>query len=234
MKNVDQDVKSDAVADDSCPVADVFADVFRMPRSFAESPNYCCDWRSLQVNYFMGELRRMDLPGDGSFPALSETGNDKYVRDFYDFSMRRPPAEGDDSKLLRWVEDCNDGDHTIGVSMRAMILAGRDDESIAAEFGITPRHVEYFSALFFDVRPYLKERVVLAQIVRSLRPITPRAYPGDIERLERLVFPVALYGSPELLDALLRGSIPLTGKLAKEYNGIKSVALDLAGPLGKR
>ena len=198
--------------------------VRREPRCFGESPQFRIDWRQRQTHGYFFEARRSGF--EAATPPESET--DRYIRDYFSYLMDDSGGCERDLNWLRWVVDCNEGDHLIGPGVRAMVLAGRRDEEIATAFGIPANRIEYYANLFFDVRPYLEQRAVLRQIVPHLRPMSSRSIGSPIECYERLIFPIALEGSSELLDTVLCGVVPTTGELAKEYKRFKSTALILS------
>ena len=199
-----------------------FKSVRQEPRRFEESPQFQVDWRQRQAWSYVLAARQAGY----ETAVLPNFEPDEYIRKYFAYCM--DDSCGDpEFQMLRWVADCNEGDHLIGPGVRAMILAGRGDEEIAGAYGIPSNRIEFYAKLFFDVRPYLEKRVILGQIVNHLRPITSRNLGNPIECYERLIFPIALEGSPELLDTILCGVVPTTGELAKEYKKFRSTSLNL-------
>ncbi len=118
------------------------------------------DWRLERV------LQMVDRPGDGS-PGRSTKKDDKYVKGLrqfilryrhYDETARNQLAYENPGLFWAWQihERRSDGDGQRKADLiEARILARQDDFSIAEELCTIPETMEWYEALFFNVRDRL-------------------------------------------------------------------------------
>ena len=153
-------------------------------RTLEESPDYRPDWRSAVVEANLNEISSQ--PGWPNNPPkqLEEILGrepDQVVREALLYHAGKLPES--QKGPLEYAFRCLRVTET-SMAVKAMIIANLSLEYIAKELGTHPCNINCFELLFFDVRPYLANRVWLRHVCfgqkghRWLQVAFDRGWPG--------------------------------------------------------
>ena len=189
------------------------------------------DWRYRRVLQLIANqphpanTSRPAMAGQPGRPGRTVGRDDEYVRDLRKFMLRYQAAElAGDTWLMNQLAYSNaplffawqnhvqrDGlSENDVITVEARLLTGLSDEAIAREYGTSPEVIEYYEALFFNVRDRLKQhdwiltRVLLPALDHSLGLPAARRTLSDPFGDVMLKF-FAYYGGPFLLQTALTG-----------------------------
>jgi hypothetical protein len=133
-----------------------------IPRSLSVSPDYRPDWRFQVMEQYAVEISKAD-DQSAKFEALLLAEGDPYVRQLLNFHIgRRCLISGSIEYALRCR--ASNSINRIGSALKAMTVAGRTSDQIAADLGTEASKIRCYQHLFFDVKRYLDRRVWLKSI----------------------------------------------------------------------
>jgi hypothetical protein len=153
-------------------------------RTLEGSPDYRPDWRWAVVEAYLNDISSQ--PGWANNPAkqleeILEREPDQVVRETLLYHAGKLPES--QKGPLEYAVRCLRVTET-SMAVKAMIIANLSIEYIAKELGTHQRNINCFELLFFDVRPYLANRVWLRHVCfgqkghRWLQVAFDRGWPG--------------------------------------------------------
>jgi hypothetical protein len=140
---------------------------FPILRSLAEGRDFRPDWRPLLTDAYLAQLKQ---PSAANGPIPEElkrildpnTGEqDEMVRQLLQFHYGIP-FEG--KPALDWALRCGLKSPEAALAIKAMLVADYSVEEIADELSTSIDNIKAFEQVFFDVRPYAKDRLFLQKI----------------------------------------------------------------------
>jgi hypothetical protein len=152
-------------------------------RSLEEGPNYQPNWRWLTVQQYLAEIEN-PAEADGDSPTklqlILDREEDEIVRKTLQFHCR---VLSDDDAAVKYA--LNTARSPLAAeTIKAMVLAGCSLEDIAKKMGTPPARIDFFEKLYFDVRRYLDNQILLCKIClgseghRWLQVAFERGWPG--------------------------------------------------------
>lgn len=195
-----------------------------MPRKIANYERYSSfrrpDWRNHRVLRMTDNIQK---------PKRCIAGDDQYIKDLRSFRIRhaRRPDAADRAQLaaempeideaVRIFDGRNDrvlGRRAFGIECR--LLAEQSDEEIAHEVGTNARVVEYYEALFFNIRDRMKAHDwILTEILvpafdHSMQAGPNNAFVQDgpaiaLPYFDATLRSLAYFGGPLVLDFAMSG-----------------------------
>lgn len=135
----------------------------QIARRLNEGPDYAPDWRHRTVQAYLAEIAA-SKDSKAKLQEICWAESDPFVRQYLKFRFNGCCVAG---AAFKYSSDCYfQNAATAAASMiRAMLVADRTPEEIAAEMGTLPINIVTFSKLFFDVRRYLGNEVFLQRII---------------------------------------------------------------------
>jgi len=165
---------------------------FPILRSLVEGRDFRPDWRMLQIDACLAQLKQ---PSAANGPIPEElkrildpnTGEpDEMVRQLLQFHYGIP-FEG--KPALDWAVRCWLKSPETALAIKAMVVADYSVEEIADELSTSVDYIKAFEQVFFDVRPYAKDRLFLQKI----------CYGKDGHRLLQVAFQRGRVGVEEVV-----------------------------------
>ena len=165
---------------------------FPIPRSLAEGRDFRPDWRMLQIDAYLAQLKQ---PSAANGPIPEElkrildpntSEQDEMVRQLLRFHYGIP-FEG--KPALDWAMRCWLKSPEAALAIKAMVVADYSVEEIADELSTSVDNIKAFEQVFFDVRPYAKDRLFLQKI----------CYGKDGHRLLQVAFQRGWVGVEEVV-----------------------------------
>jgi len=132
-------------------------------RSLEEGPDYAPNWRDLQVGKYLETVAASAEPRC-TLRDILWTEKDPFVRQFLRFRLDGRSANGEG---FRYATGCVSRNRETGSAslIKAMLVADRTPEEIAAELGTKTQNVVTFAKIYFDIRRYLDKESWLRRIV---------------------------------------------------------------------
>lgn len=137
-------------------------------RNLEDGPDYAPDWRAQTVQLHLADLATAQ-DGSARLAEILDAERDPFIRQFLRFRYNGISANSD---AFRYAVGCQARNRSSGASsmIKAMIVADRTPEEIAAEIGASRFAIITFAKMFFDVRRYLNNESWLLRIVTADPP----------------------------------------------------------------
>lgn len=170
------------------------------------NPNRAIGWRNDRV---------VELLAREPKPGRVTSRDDNYVRDWRSFSIRyRRGSEDTHDALFRENPGMfyanlihNNADPFKKAVIQSMLLAGQNDMEISKVVGTIPQSIQYYEALFFNVRDRLEAKHWIVGTV-----LTPSYLRHSDSNEDYMMFKLfGYFGGPILLDFMLTGFKPGIG-----------------------
>ena len=192
--------------------------------SAPDCPTRPVDWRWLKAGLMLdlglrGSRRRDDGPTREArrYRAASRRCRDDAGRER--LGARMPGIAGacairDGEPRLRWA-------------VEARLLAGEPIDAVARKVGLRPEAVAWYETVFFHITDRLGSRGYVVHEVIGIRALR-----GPVAHEVDLLWKVfALFGGPEVLDALIRSTWDAAGE-PRRPDEAPSKVVSLPGPMG--
>jgi hypothetical protein len=165
---------------------------FPILRSLVEGRDFRPDWRMLQIDAYLAQLKQPSA-ANGPIPEelkrildLNTGEQDEMVRQLLQFHYGIP-FEG--KPALDWAVRCWLKSPEAALAIKAMVVADYSVQEIADELSTSVDNIKAFEQVFFDVRPYAKDRLFLQKI----------CYGKDGHRLLQVAFQRGRVGVEEVV-----------------------------------
>ncbi|MEO6754498.1 MAG: hypothetical protein ABIP85_22205 [Chthoniobacteraceae bacterium] len=137
-------------------------------RSLEDGPDYAPDWRAQTVHHYLADIATAQ-DGAARLAEILDAERDPFVRQFLRFRYNGKSVNAD---AFKYALGCQARNRTTNAAsmIRAMLVADRTPEEIAAELGTTRFNIVTFAKLFFDVRRYLNNESWLLRVVTAGPP----------------------------------------------------------------
>ena len=156
------------------------------PRSVSECMSYQPWWRSLVVTHYFARHRAGEANRKAwSIPASED---DWLVKQYFAFRAYGSAKDAELTKALRWCHNMHYVASPVAGKLRAMLVAGMNDDEIAPHFATTAANISLYCALFFDIRQCLHLKMWMESFLRPPPGVTAA---NDQESAELLWMSVA-------------------------------------------
>ena len=137
-------------------------------RSLEDGPDYAPDWRWQLVQNYLADIAKAQ-DGKSRLTEILFTEKDPFVRQ----NLRlRFDGRSVNDEAFKYAQGCQMRNRTTGAAsmIRAMLIADRTPDEIAAELGTARINIVTFEKIFFDVRRYLGNESWLLRIISADPP----------------------------------------------------------------
>ena len=138
-------------------------DVDNIIRNLADGPDYQPDWRHQVAQAYLTEIASATDPGR-RLVELLDGERDPFVRQYLRYRYSGICVK---HAAFQYAAGCQARNAATGAAsmIRAMLIADRTPEEIAAELGTDRVNIVTFAKVFFDLRRYLDNETILRRIV---------------------------------------------------------------------
>jgi hypothetical protein len=172
-------------------------------RRLQDGPDYRPDWRFLAVERYISEIgEAADKSAETDVILARE--KDPFVRQLLRFHCARTCVIAGPILYALRCHATNAENRAESV-IKAMVVAGRTAQQIAADLGTDASNVVAFEKIYFDVRRYLDKSAWLAQLCHSVRH-----NPTEVEMCEARWMTIAFHGWARLAPYLTQPRQPLS------------------------
>jgi len=125
----------------------------RYPRSFGEDPDYSPAWRASQASEYYRVFKERIQDGEENVVVLPEDEDDEYVIDYFSFLVYGTSRFPE----IKYANSCfrSNPNKGFGTQIQSMFLGKKTIPDIAQGFKTSPKNIECYLKLFFDVSDYL-------------------------------------------------------------------------------
>lgn len=182
-------------------------------RSLADGMDYCPWWRSLVATIYFNEWQAQSASGR-SFD-LPDFEEDPLVIAFFMFKAYGRTTDPELTRAIRWSTRGQVRSKVNMAKIRALAVSGASNEFIADMFCTTPKNVDTYLKLFFDIRPCLKSKAWMDTFIMP-----------EFEKAEDVLTPLEVREAVWMLHGYYAGVESLCHILSGEINFADKAEID--------